>query len=109
MDNNHYFTELKRGTIIIAVLSQLNTAMYGYELVRKLNDAGFNIEQNTLYPLLRRLEKQNILQSTAKVYESRERKYYSLTDSGKELYGELIKTWSETNLILQQLIEQGEL
>lgn len=109
MDNNHYFTELKRGTIIIAVLSQLNTAMYGYELVRKLNDAGFSIEQNTLYPLLRRLEKQNILQSTTKVYESRERKYYSLTNSGKELYGELINTWSETNLILQQLIEQGKL
>lgn len=109
MDNDHYFTELKRGTIIIAVLSQLNKSMYGYELVRILNDAGYDIEQNTLYPLLRRLEKQNILQSTTKVYESRERKYYTLTDNGKELYTELVKVWSDTNLTLNNLIEQGEI
>lgn len=107
MDNNHYFTELKRGSIIIAVLSQLNAPKYGYELVRALNDAGYNIEQNTLYPLLRRLEKQNVLQSTIKVYESRERKYYSLTANGRELYAELVKVWSETNLILNHLIELG--
>lgn len=108
MDNDHYFTELKRGTIIIAVLSQLKKSMYGYELVRLLNDAGYNIEQSTLYPLLRRLEKQNILQSTTKVYDSRERKYYSLTPNGEKLYAELVKVWSDSNLTLKNLIEQGE-
>lgn len=105
MDNEHYFTELKRGTIIIAVLSQLKTPIYGYDLVRVLKDSGYEIEQNTLYPLLRRLEKQNILTSEMKTYESRERKYYCLTESGKDLYEKLVESWSKTNLILEELIK----
>lgn len=108
MDNDHYFTELKRGTIIIAVLSQLHKQMYGYELVQTLNNSGYDIEQNTLYPLLRRLEKQNILQSTTQVHDGRERKYYILTKEGYKLYNELVNSWRTTNTILDNLIEQQQ-
>lgn len=105
MDNEHYFTELKRGTIIIAVLSQLKQPTYGYELVKILNSAGYEIEQNTLYPLLRRLEKQNILTSENRLYQSRERKYYSLTEDGNKLYQNLIDSWSSINETLKILIK----
>lgn len=108
MDNEHYFTELKRGTIIIAVLSQLKEPLYGYKLVNKLNEAGYEVEQNTLYPLLRRLEKQKILTYEIRMNDSRERKYYSLTEDGKKLYEKLVESFNETSLILSKLIKEYE-
>lgn len=105
MDNEHYFIELKRGTIIIAVLSQLKEPIYGYDLVRVLKEAGYEIEQNTLYPLLRRLEKQGILTFEIKMNNQRERKYYRLTENGLELYKRLVESYVRTNDLLLKLIE----
>lgn len=104
MQNSHHLTELKRGTILIAVLSQMKQAVYGYDLVRVLNDAGYVIEQNTLYPMLRRLEKQGIITHEMMRVDNRDRKYYSLTKDGYELYQELVQVLNETNVVLNRLI-----
>ena len=63
--------ELRRGSIILAVLSQLNEEQYGYSLIKKLSNKGFEIDQGTLYPLLRRLETQKLLESEWRLGESR--------------------------------------
>ena len=55
--------ELRRGTLILLVLSQLRQPMYGYNLVKKLNENQIPIDANTLYPLMRRLEGQGMLAS----------------------------------------------
>ena len=55
--------ELRRGTLILSVLSQMAEAKYGYALVQSLEEKGVEIDPNTLYPLLRRLEKQGLLAS----------------------------------------------
>lgn len=98
MDNkemimNGLSTELKRGTLVLSVLSQLQTAEYGYSLVQKLEEKNAPIEANTLYPLLRRLEKQGLLISEWDTTESRPRKYYLLSDDGKWVYQKLIEEW----------------
>lgn len=85
--------ELKRGTLVLSVLSQLHTPEYGYSLVQKLEEKNASIDAGTLYPLLRRLEKQGILTSEWDTSESRPRKFYVLGDEGKEVYHRLKNEW----------------
>ncbi|TDL30942.1 PadR family transcriptional regulator [Jeotgalibacillus sp. S-D1] len=98
-------TELRRGTLTLAVLSQLQTPQYGYSLVQLLEKSGIVIDQSTLYPLLRRLEKQKLVTSSWDTTESRPRKYYVLSDFGTELFLQLKQEWEKTSLELQQLLE----
>ncbi|MBI9010032.1 MAG: helix-turn-helix transcriptional regulator [Tenericutes bacterium] len=86
----NYLVELKRGTQIIVVLSQLFDKEYGYSLLQKLIDKGVAIEAGTLYPLLRRLESQGILISEWDTTMNRPRKYYSLSEEGLKLYDYLL-------------------
>ncbi|MEC1179987.1 PadR family transcriptional regulator [Metasolibacillus meyeri] len=88
-----FTTELRRGTLTLAVLSQLQTPQYGYSLVQRLEQAGVSIEQNTLYPLLRRLEKQELVTSNWDTSESRPRKYYIISDYGQEIFEKLKTEW----------------
>jgi len=74
--------ELRRGTLILLVLSQLRQPMYGYSLVKKLNDSQIPMDANTLYPLMRRLEAQGLLKSQWDTGESKPRKYYVITEDG---------------------------
>jgi len=92
--------ELRRGTQILAVLSQLASNQYGYSLLQRLEEKGVSIEAGTLYPLLRRLESQGLLKSEWDTTESRPRKYYLLSDAGTERYEQLQVEW---NMIVREL------
>lgn len=104
----NYLVELKRGTQIIIVLSQLHEKEYGYSLLQKLVDKGINIESGTLYPLLRRLESQEILESEWDTSLNRPRKYYVLSKTGKELYKFLKEEWNKTVFEVKEVLG-GEL
>ena len=101
-------TELRRGTLTLAVLSQLRTPQYGYSLVQRLEDSGVSIEQSTLYPLLRRLEKQELVTSSWDTTESRPRKYYVLSDFGIEIYKQLRAEWMTNSKKLYDLLKGEE-
>ena len=90
-------TELNRGTLTLAVLSQLGSEKYGYALVQALEEKGLSIEPGSLYPLLRRLEAQGVLESQWDTSEARPRKYYALSAYGKELYERLKTEWKNLN------------
>jgi len=81
--------ELRRGLLILGVLSQLDQKEYGYSLIQKLQEKNFVIESGTLYPLLRRLEKQELLDSTWDLVENRPRRYYQISEKGKEVFNKL--------------------
>ena len=100
--------ELRRGTQVLAVLSQLNQNQYGYSLLQSLEDKKVNIEAGTLYPLLRRLESQGLLKSEWDTTESRPRKYYLLSEDGYVVYQLLLKEW---NTIVSEMnnLFKGEL
>ncbi len=102
--------ELRRGTVVLAVLSQLTEPQYGYSLISKLDDLGFPIEANTLYPLFRRLEKQGLLESMWDTNESRPRKYYKLSPTGKDVYDLLCNEWTQMVVSVGKLVysEEGE-
>ena len=98
--------ELKRGTLVLLVVSQLHTSEYGYSLVQKLEEKNAPIDAGTLYPLLRRLEKQGLLNSEWDTTESRPRKFYTLSDRGKEVYIRLKKEWRAISNQLEILLEE---
>ena len=86
--------ELRRGTLSIAVLSQLSKEEYGYSLLKALADKGLDVDQSTLYPLLRRLESQGLLQSDWRVVDdARPRRYYVISTQGTTVLEKLKKEW----------------
>lgn len=97
--------ELRRGTLMISVLSQLDQPQYGYSLVTVLAERGVEIDAGTLYPLLRRLEKQGLLASQWDTDEARPRKYYLLSELGKEVYDRLCSEWKNMTSIMEGLID----
>jgi PadR family transcriptional regulator, regulatory protein PadR len=101
--------ELRRGTIILSVLSQLKVPQYGYSLIVLLEEKGIAIDAGTLYPLLRRLEKQELLESSWDVESAKPRKYYKLSDLGNTIYDKLCRHWSEMVEKMDRLINMKEL
>jgi PadR family transcriptional regulator PadR len=100
--------ELRRGVLVLAVLARLDEPKYGYSLLQDLQDQGLAIEQNTLYPLLRRLESQELLESNWNLEENRPRKYYQISSLGKEIKIQLIKDWKEMNQTLDKIIQDDQ-
>lgn len=97
--------ELRRGCLTLAVLAQLRVEHYGYTLRKALADQGLEIDENTLYPLLRRLEKQGLLTSEWREENKRKKRFYSLSQEGKEIFGHLLEEWNKINQALDQIIE----
>src|SRR5574339_1117781 len=86
--------ELRRGVLSVAVLSQLSKEEYGYSLLKALSEKGMEIDQSTLYPLLRRLEAQGLLQSDWRIVdEARPRRYYVISPQGRAVLSELRNEW----------------
>lgn len=96
--------ELRRGTIVLSVLSQLNQPKYGYTLVKNMEDKGVKVDTNTLYPLLRRLEKQEILTSEWDTDGTKPRKYYKRTEFGDAVYLKLLEQWREMTASMERLL-----
>lgn len=97
--------ELRRGILVLATLSQLKEAKYGYALISSLAEQGLDIEQGTLYPLLRRLESQGYLQSEWNVDGSRPRRYYVISSTGTEMLEVLAAEWRELTAVMGNLLD----
>lgn len=100
--------EIRKGTLTLAVCSQLRDKHYGYSLVETLQNKGLDIDKNTLYPLLRRLEKQKILDASWDTETSRPRKYYQLSPYGIKLYEDLKKEYTALNTQLKIMMEASQ-
>lgn len=99
--------ELRRGSVLLACLLVLRTPGYGYGLLEQLEAAGVEVDANTLYPMLRRLEKQGLLTSEWDTEGARPRKYYATSDDGVELARELMGSWLEMTRTLE-LLDRGD-
>lgn len=97
--------ELRRGVVVLAALSQLSAPRYGYELRQALADKGMPIEEGTLYPLLRRLETQGLLQSEWKIEDGPPRRYYSMNADGRKLLKKLTESWQGMNDAMDRLLK----
>jgi PadR family transcriptional regulator PadR len=96
--------ELRRGSVIVAVLAQLRDEHYGYALRKALLDLGLDIEENTLYPLLRRLESQGLLVSEWREEERRNKRFYRLSADGQQMLDRLRREWQQINESLDRIL-----
>lgn len=108
MENETYLEnvilELRRGVLVLAVMSQLQEEQYGYSLMKLLADQGLEIDQGTLYPLMRRLESQGLLESHWRVDESRPRRYYALSAEGTKALPRLKEEWQRLVVIISKIL-----
>ena len=96
--------ELRRGCLVVAVLAELRTEHYGYALRKALADRGLAIDENTLYPLLRRLESQGLLISQWREEEKRNKRFYRLSPVGEEMLANLLEEWRQMTLALERIL-----
>ncbi|MGA2134800.1 MAG: helix-turn-helix transcriptional regulator [Bryobacteraceae bacterium] len=100
--------ELRRGCLVLAVLAQLREEHYGYVLRKALGEAGLAIDENTLYPLLRRLESQGLLQSEWREEERRNKRFYRLTAEGQRILRQLLEEWRGIDSSLQRILKSAK-
>lgn len=98
--------EFRRGTLIMLVLSQLKEPMYGYNLVKVLEEADISIEGNTLYPLMRRLEGQGLLKSEWETDGAKPRKYYVITEDGIIVLEKITEHWRKFSESIEKLLNE---
>jgi PadR family transcriptional regulator PadR len=98
-------TEMRRGVMQVAVVCLLDDEKYGYEIIKNLNDAGLNVEEGTLYPLLRRLESDEVLSSHWETSGPRPRKYYTVTKYGKEIRTKWLSSFNAISKVIERLEE----
>jgi len=96
--------ELRRGCLVLAVLAQLRAEHYGYTLRKSLAEAGLEIEESTLYPLLRRLESQGLLTSEWREEEKRNKRFYRLSVEGERILALLLAEWTGINDSLGRIV-----
>jgi len=99
-----FISEVRRGTLVLSVLSQLNEEQYGYSLMQVLTAQGMEIDQGTLYPLLRRLEKQGLLKSDWRVDGPRPRRYYIISVQGEDFLQALTAEWRHIVDVMDKLL-----
>jgi PadR family transcriptional regulator PadR len=96
--------ELRRGCLVMAVLAQLRSEHYGYTLKKELADRGMDIDEGTLYPLLRRLESQGLLVSQWREEDRRNKRFYRLSVEGRAVLKELLAEWQSLNASVTRIV-----
>lgn len=104
--DNIGLTELRRGVLVLAVLSRLSEPLYGYSLKQSLAEGGMPIEEGTLYPLLRRLEAQGLLTSEWNTAHAPPRRYYQLSDEGVRALATLSAAWRDQVRVMDRFLDK---
>src|SRR5262245_37656974 len=99
--------ELRRGCVIVAVLAALRSEQYGYTLRKALSEQGMEIDEGTLYPLLRRLESQGLLASEWREEDKRNKRFYRLSADGKQVLKQLLAEWEAIDSSLRGILKEN--
>ena len=99
--------ELRRGCLVLAVLAELRTEQYGYTLRKELAERGLEVDEGTLYPLLRRLESQGLLSSEWREEDKRNKRFYKISRDGKMVLKQLLAEWQGIGLSLEEILKES--
>jgi PadR family transcriptional regulator PadR len=101
-------SELRRGSLIVAVLAELRQEQYGYTLRKSLEEHGISMDEGTLYPLLRRLESQGLLASEWREQDKRNKRFYRLSPQGEVILTQLLLDWENLSQSLRAVLQQSQ-
>jgi DNA-binding PadR family transcriptional regulator len=99
--------ELRRGSIPLAVLAELRHEQYGYTLRKVLADLGMDVDEGTLYPLLRRLESHGLLTSEWRAEDNRPKRFYRLSGEGRRILDRLAAEWGALTKSLEEILKES--
>ena len=99
--------ELRRGSLILAVLGLLRAEHYGYTLRKALAGQGVEIDEGALYPMLRRLDTQGLLNSTWREEDKRNKRFYRLAPQGEAVLQRLELDWRALNTSIEGILKEG--
>jgi PadR family transcriptional regulator PadR len=99
--------ELRRGCLVLAVLAELRNEQYGYTLRKGLAERGLEVDEGTLYPLLRRLESQGLLASEWREEEKRNKRFYKISRDGKLVLKQLLAEWQGIGNSLGEILKES--
>ncbi len=99
--------ELRRGSLILAVLGTLKREQYGYTLRKTLEEHGMAVDEGTLYPLLRRLESQGLLISEWREEDKRQKRFYRLSKAGSDVFARLMAEWQGIGEAISQIHKES--
>jgi len=100
--------ELRRGCLVLAVLAELRTEQYGYTLRKGLTDRGLDVDEGTLYPLLRRLESQGLLASEWREEDKRNKRFYKISRDGRLVLKQLLSEWHGIGNALGEILKESD-
>jgi PadR family transcriptional regulator PadR len=100
--------ELRRGSLVLAVLAALRSERYGYTLRKALTDNGLEVDENTLYPLLRRLEAQGLLASEWREENKRNKRFYRLSPDGEQMLQRLLAEWQAIHIAVNVILKEHD-
>ena len=100
--------ELRRGCLTLAVLAQLKEEHYGYTLRKDLAERGLEIDESTLYPLLRRLETHGLLISEWREQDKRNKRFYRLSPEGEQILARLLDEWNTINTSVSRILRETD-
>jgi PadR family transcriptional regulator PadR len=101
-------SELRRGALVLAVLAALRDEQSGYSLRKSLAENGLEIDEGTLYPLLRRLESQGLLASEWRQHDKRNKRFYRLTVAGTDILERLLAEWRDIDSSIQAILDKEQ-
>ena len=90
---------------VLAILHKDDT--YGYRLTQEVKEI-VSVSESTLYPVLRRLTKEGYLHTYDKEHMGRNRRYYQLSDAGREKYETFLLEWKEFSGKIDDILEGGK-
>ncbi len=100
--------QLKHGIMDACVLAAVyHEDSYGYKIVQELQQT-MEVSQSTLYPVLRRLQESGCLTVRSEPYDGRLRKYYHITDRGKQRLDRFLEEWKEVMKMYEYIKEVRE-
>jgi PadR family transcriptional regulator, regulatory protein PadR len=100
--------ELRRGSLVLAVLATLRSERYGYTLRKALSENGLEVDENTLYPLLRRLEMQGLLASEWREENRRNKRFYRLSPDGEQMLLRLLAEWQTIHAAVNEILKEHD-
>jgi PadR family transcriptional regulator PadR len=100
--------EVRRGCLTVAVLAALRSEQYGYTLRKLLGEHGLVVDEGTLYPLLRRLETQGLLVSEWREEAKRNKRFYRLSDVGRQMLTLLLVEWRAIDASLDEILSESQ-
>jgi PadR family transcriptional regulator, regulatory protein PadR len=107
VDNSYLEIEMNRGFLQLFVLAASEQKTYGYLMLRQMKEIGYSVDENTLYPLLRRLEKNGWVRSEWEVHSDRPRKFYVITPMGKQVREKGLAIWRGQHAVLLRMMEMN--